>query len=617
MNYFKATIKIIICVIFGLQMKYTMASDSNVIDIDLYVETYKHIDEGFDIIRSYGHDIPNLHDYLETNCTDGSDFADVIQTAEDIVVCGLKEKILQNLRDVDVKSHSYFRCAHDCAFHYAVVYLGQLLPLEQVWTGPNKISVDFPMDLSVQYMMKYKDTFMAMPLASLCKVNYLDFSMDSLQICIQAGLLYINMQDDYGNTCLHEAVLHNRPEMVKTLLLYHPDLHIENKYGKTPLLEAIERKFSGIARMLISAGTDINVDHGRDYWQMKMELKKIDEHLVLHALRSFIDTQDDEGNTILHYAAMMDQPEIVSFLFILNSSNFDISIENKAGRTAFQEALLRKHHKILRIFARNCERCEVIRPETSIQYEALRKIDCYFFLYVAIKSKNLKFLNLLISAGVDTYNEHWSALDMAAKTFSGDSQGVEFLESLSDAGAVLYNEDSLFLASLRMNFKEIGRNYSETYYYGLTRIKFFILMNAYRHMFIRQNDFVLCKAIMLNDVDMVRNFIDAGFKVHNDALLFNKTFLKLAIFHSCIEIIELLLSAGASFDGNSGVNGKRGLLEIAIRYNRLNFVERCMHDNLPEIDDIFEVRKGPGLVGVQSSLKPEMKGLLMYMRSSH
>lgn len=118
-----------------------------------------------------------------------------------------------------------------------------------------------------------------------------------------------NTQDNTsGNTALHLAVLldnRNRAEQILNFSTTNPN--IINKEGNTPLLVAMRTKKFDIAKLLIKKNADLTI-------------------------------ADPEGNTVLHCAAIADQPEIIEQLLTGNKAS--IGIQNKAGQTPLHLAIL-------------------------------------------------------------------------------------------------------------------------------------------------------------------------------------------------------------------------------------------------------------------------------------
>ncbi len=90
-------------------------------------------------------------------------------------------------------------------------------------------------------------------------------------------------EDNYNLTPLHWAALNGSVEIARMLIDAGADVNVQTNGGRTPLHWAARRGEVEIARMLIDAGADVNV-------------------------------QDEWGKTSLHYAAEYEQIEVIKML---------------------------------------------------------------------------------------------------------------------------------------------------------------------------------------------------------------------------------------------------------------------------------------------------------------
>lgn len=72
----------------------------------------------------------------------------------------------------------------------------------------------------------------------------------------------INFQDENGNTVLILAATYGYTDLVEDILNKQPkpDLNIKNKLGETALARAILLGHAKIAKILINAGADVNIE---------------------------------------------------------------------------------------------------------------------------------------------------------------------------------------------------------------------------------------------------------------------------------------------------------------------------------------------------------------------
>ena len=78
---------------------------------------------------------------------------------------------------------------------------------------------------------------------------------NSVRALVAAGA-NVNLQDKTGKTALMNAVLHNNTEIVRVLVAARADLNLKDYYGWTALSEAAKEGYTEIVRVLIAAGAD-------------------------------------------------------------------------------------------------------------------------------------------------------------------------------------------------------------------------------------------------------------------------------------------------------------------------------------------------------------------------
>ena len=141
----------------------------------------------------------------------------------------------------------------------------------------------------------------------------------------------INEKAKFGESPLHMAVVHNKPEMAQLLLTAGASILTTNDNGQTPLHSAAQRGFNAILSLLIQ---NLNLEEDAE-----------DRTAIL-------DWQDQDGNTALHLAA---QAENANCIRRLVGAGADISIKNNQGLHA---ATIAQH---LRDSYRGCDTKTKIR----------------------------------------------------------------------------------------------------------------------------------------------------------------------------------------------------------------------------------------------------------------
>lgn len=109
------------------------------------------------------------------------------------------------------------------------------------------------------------------------------------------------------DTPLHWAVFYGQGDFVKLLIQHHANLDISNNTGQTPLICAVCNEREEMVVILLDDATIT------------------------------VNTQDNDGNTALHWAALLGYPQIAK---ILIDHGADRTILNNAGRNPLEEATL-------------------------------------------------------------------------------------------------------------------------------------------------------------------------------------------------------------------------------------------------------------------------------------
>lgn len=281
----------------------------------------------------------------------------------------------------------------------------------------------------------------------------------------------INAFNEYGNTALHEAIMHSyhgyQEEVIQILLNAGANLEIENNERLTPWLYAVcmdridvVRKFleleinvnvtntkgnsaliiaakehnKGIVQLLLSKGADSNLKndqgstplmyaattplHNSAYKAMKAVYVDIMRELL--NANADVNALDQDGNTVLHTAAWADEDG--NAVQLLLDAGADANIASKSGHTPLHRAVggenITTIHKLLKAGANVDAKCQGETP-----------------LHMAAPLGDVNIAEALLNHGADVNAvviEHWTPLLIAI-----EGKDTEMAQVLINHGACL------------------------------------------------------------------------------------------------------------------------------------------------------------------------------------
>jgi ankyrin repeat protein len=132
---------------------------------------------------------------------------------------------------------------------------------------------------------------------------------------------WIGVPDDDGHSSLHIAILANAPaEIVKIIIDLGARVSAVDADGKTPLRLALEKDKWEEAKLLADAGSNVFSIAGDRKSPAEIALAKGREAINATFSGRAITARDPTGNTILHYAAHIGTPDLVSLLIDLGAN---------------------------------------------------------------------------------------------------------------------------------------------------------------------------------------------------------------------------------------------------------------------------------------------------------
>ncbi|KAL4229512.1 hypothetical protein ACF0H5_012552 [Mactra antiquata] len=213
----------------------------------------------------------------------------------------------------------------------------------------------------------------------------------------------VNLKIRGGDTAIHNAAREGWTKIVRLLTKRGATFDRPDDVGDTPLLLAAKYGHANIVKELLSIGADTNHKNheGFDVWYFAIENEdteilqllasgyfesaksrqnpiclaakagKCDKIDFLLSINFDPKTNDDEGNTFLHHAAMFDQYEVIDKFH----STISLNIQNTAGNTPLHIACKKGHTKSINTFLNHKAKADVKnkKGETPLHVAAYAK----------------------------------------------------------------------------------------------------------------------------------------------------------------------------------------------------------------------------------------------------
>ena len=164
------------------------------------------------------------------------------------------------------------------------------------------------------------------------------------------GDINVDMGDYDERTPLHLAASNGHLKMVKHLVLIHgADLGVKDRYGGTPMVDAIRHKMDTCAAFLRSQGASLEVDDAAE--QLCSAAAKNDVAALRRLVNNNVDPNlaDYDKRTAMHLAASNGCMDALNFL--IKIKGIELSPEDRLGGTPLADAIRHNHpeaQKLLR-----------------------------------------------------------------------------------------------------------------------------------------------------------------------------------------------------------------------------------------------------------------------------
>ena len=171
--------------------------------------------------------------------------------------------------------------------------------------------------------------------------------MEACAAAIASGLVEVDVQDKWGSTALMHAVNKKHTPLVHYLLSKGADINKQDYRGITCLMEASWNRHLDMVRLLLKAGANINLTDERDYTAL-MQAAEEGHHTIVQVLIEAgvdLNRQEKKRNyTALMWSVVEGHPSVVQYLVqagaCLNVQD-KVRLTNAPGRRDGVAALIR------------------------------------------------------------------------------------------------------------------------------------------------------------------------------------------------------------------------------------------------------------------------------------
>jgi hypothetical protein len=191
-----------------------------------------------------------------------------------------------------------------------------------------------------------------------------------------ASGINVNVKDSGGFTPLHQAVMWQKPYIVKLLISKGADVNATNAKASTPLHWAVTLADVAVLEMLVSNGANVNAKDFRGFTPLHqaVNLGKSDIVKLLISKGADVNATNSDARTPLHLAITRAD---TSTLQMLASKGANVNAKDKDGKTplALDACLSEDKYQILKSNGALGEREGTCRSSASVASMAYTKAD--------------------------------------------------------------------------------------------------------------------------------------------------------------------------------------------------------------------------------------------------
>lgn len=167
-------------------------------------------------------------------------------------------------------------------------------------------------------------------------------AMGNVAKVLKASGVSFELLNNAGDQPLHVHIQKKRTEGVRALIQAGADLHSFAKNNQSPLMTACNKGHLEAIRLLLRGGVDINLQncnkHTAIFYFPDDETATVRVLRLLLSANADIKHRDKDGDTVLHEAALGNNPTIVRFLI---HRGMDINARNHVSETPLFQAAKR------------------------------------------------------------------------------------------------------------------------------------------------------------------------------------------------------------------------------------------------------------------------------------
>lgn len=158
-----------------------------------------------------------------------------------------------------------------------------------------------------------------------------------------------NMASSRGETPIFEAIRKGKIDIVIGLIKHYATINIKNSIGETPLHLACQKGSLQLINLLIENNADIFAlnNKGESIIFYALRSNNIDVYDYVRMLSPEIKLKDAKENTLLHLASMLGSMVMVEHLFKLKENPH---LKNDLKETPIFEAVKKGHSHLLSLF---------------------------------------------------------------------------------------------------------------------------------------------------------------------------------------------------------------------------------------------------------------------------